>query len=545
MKRSLLFLIFALLVTNIFSAEVKSGQGIAYYKAGFSQVAKPLLINEYKSDTLTRSEICYYLGYIYFEENKTDSASLFFKRGMSAQPVYSLNAVGIAMLKMKSDLVGAEADIKSILKIKGNNKKEDIMIAISRAYLMNGQIEKALNYHEIAKNIKSKSAAAAVLLGDINLAKKDLGAACSNYEVAILYDENCKEAYIKYARAYKNANPTLSIEMLNRLKQKEPRFLLVDKELADIYYSQNNFEQAAQLYSNYLQSGNSNVQDLTKYAMTLFLNEDFTKSLEVANLGLQKAPRNPAFNRLAMWNNVDLKQYDNAIKAADLFFNHTDKPDLNYLDYRYYGQALRETKQFELAILQFQTALKMDSTKVELWKDISDMYNDKADYKNSITAYNKYLNYLSEDKKTADVIIALGKLYYSLGNNQAEDVIIRNEGLTHADSVFSVVATLEPTGYRGNFWRARANSALDPESSKGLAKPFYEQTATLIESKADPRFNTVLIECYSYLGYYSLVFKKDNALSLSFWNKIIAIDPNNATAKKAIEGIEKVMKGKK
>jgi len=544
MKRNFLVLIFSIFVYTALVAQVNVGQGVAYYKAGFSQVAKPLLLNEYKSDSLNRSNICYYLGNIYFEDIQLDSAAYFFNKGMSSQPITYFNVVGNIMLKMKTDLVGAELDIKNILKIKGNNKNENLMIAISRAYLANGNIEKAIVYHDKAKSIKSKSAASAVLLGDINLAKKDIGVACSNYEVAILYDENCKEAYIKYARAYKNANSQLSIQKLNELKVKDPSFLLVDKELADIYYSLNDFDKAAQLYDNYLKSGNSNVQDLTKYAMTLFLNKDFAKSLEVANLGLKKSPRNPAFNRLAMWNNVDLKKYDDAIKAADLFFNQTDKPDFTYLDYRYYGQALRETKQFDLSIQQFQTALKMDSTKVELWKDISDMYNDKADYVNSISAYNTYLKSLDETKKTGDIVIALGKLYYSLSSTESIDPLLKKDALTKADSVFAIVATLEPTGYRGNFWRARANSALDPETTLGLAKPFYEQTATLIESKADPRFNTVLIECYSYLGYYSLL-QKDNALSLSFWNKIVAIDPTNATAKKAIEGIEKAMKGKK
>lgn len=541
MKRYFLFLISSLIFSNLSANVFSDGQGIAYYKAGFPQVAKPLLLNEYKSDISAKSEICYYLGYIYLEDNQTDSASYYFNKGVGSQPLNSMNAVGLAMIKMKSDLIGAEADIKTILKIKGNNKKENIIIAISRAYLMNGKIEKALVYQSL---LKSKSASAAVLLGDINLAKKNVGVACSNYEVAILYDENCKEAYIKYARAYKNANPTLSIEMLNKLKQKEPNFLLVDKELADIYYTQNEFDKAAQLYESYLKSGNSNVQDLTKYAMTLFLNNDFAKSLEVAKLGIQKAPRNPAFNRLAMWTNIDLKKYDEALKAADSFFNKTDNPDFTYLDYRYYGQALRETKQFDLSIKQFQTALKMDSTKIELWKDISDMYNDKGDFSSSLEAYNKYLSYLTEDKKTGDVFIALGKLYYSLSSTDSIDAIQKEIALIKADSVFAIVAALEPTGYRGNFWRARSNSALDPETTRGIAKPYYEQTATLIESKADVRYNSILIECFSYLGYYFLL-QKNNALSLSYWDKILAIDPTNATAKKAIEGIKKAMKGKK
>ncbi|HLP06246.1 MAG TPA: tetratricopeptide repeat protein [Paludibacter sp.] len=540
MKRILLFLVCSLTLGALSATESGKGQGASYYNAGFPQVAKPLLLNEYKSNPANSSEVCYYLGNIYFEENNLDSAAYYFNIGTSAQPVSTLNTVGLIMMKMKSDMPGAENEIKNLLKIKGNKKNEALLISISRAYLVNGKLDKATEFQSMVKSLKPKSANGAVLLGDIRLAKNELGPACGSYETAILYDENCKEAYIKYARAYKNANPKLAISMLERLKQNQPDFLLADRELADIYYAQNNFEKAAELYEVYLKSGNSNVQDLTKYALTLFLNKNFEKSLEVANMGLQKAPRNPALNRLAMWNNIDLKRFEEGLKAADKFFNQTDKPDFTYLDYRYYGQALRETKQFDLSIQQFEIALKMDSTKTELWKDISDMYSDKGDLQNSINTYIKYMNSLSDDKKTADVKIALGKLYYSLGNSKDAGQDIKTNALLKADTIFAQVFSIEPTVYRGVFWRARTNSVLDPETSKGLAKPYYEQTVAIVEPKADSRYNSVLIECYSYLGYY-FILQNDNLNSLAYWNKIIAIDPNNATAKKAMDGIQKVL----
>jgi len=245
-----------------------------------------------------------------------------------------------------------------------------------------------------------------------------------------------------------------------------------------------------------------------------------------------------------MYNNVDLKHTEAAIKAADLFFNKSEKPEFTYLDYRYYGQALRDNKQIDLAIPQFEKALQIDSTKTELWKDISDMYSDKSDFIKSISAYTNYLNSLPAEKKDADAMMPLAKYYYSLGNDAKVEATVKKDYLLKADSIFAIVATDEPTGYRGNFWRARTNSALDPETTQGLAKPFYEKTVALVEPKADPRFNSVLSECYSYLGFYYLL-QKDNAQSMIYWNKILAIDPTNATAKKASEGITKAMKGKK
>lgn len=542
MKRFFFLILVLLSFSKIFSA-TEDIQGILYYNAGFSDVAKPLLIKELQSDNENKSLICFFLGNIYFQQNNIDSSAYYFNKGMASVPVSPLNSVGNIMIDIKNNPAKVEDDIKELFKVKGNKNNLDVVIALSRAFLSNGIADKALTYADEAKRIKPKSASVAVLLGDISLFNKDLGTACSNYETAIYYDDNCKEAYIKYARAYRNANPALSIEMLKKLQVKDPSFLLVDKELADLYYTQNDFENAAKNYSIYLQSGNSTTKDLVQYAMTLFLNKDFAKSLEVSTLGLQKDPRNPALNRLAMWNNIDLKNYEAGLKSADLFFNHSDNPDLSYLDFRYYGQALRETKNYDAAIIQFNKALKMDSTKIELWKDISDMFNDESKYAEAIPPYITYLNKLDDSKKDGDAIINLGKLYYSLATSTKNDSI-KKDALIKADSAFAKVAALEPDGYRGNFWRARTNSLLDPDSNKGLAQPYYFKTATLVESKNDPRFNPVLIECYSYLGYYSLI-QSDYPLSLSYWNKILAIEPDNSTALKAIAGIDKFLKAQK
>mgnify|MGYP000802141154 CR=1 FL=1 len=69
------------------------------------------------------------------------------------------------------------------------------------------------------------------------------------------------------------------------------------------------------------------------------------------------------------------------------------------------------------------------------------------------------------------------------------------------------------------------------------AKPYYEKVAEMLLAKNEPRYNSALIECYSYLGYYYLL-KSDYPVSKEYWNKILAIDPTNATAKKALDGIK-------
>ncbi|WP_044653979.1 tetratricopeptide repeat protein [Bacteroides congonensis] len=459
---------------------------------------------------------------------------------------------GVAKLKETIQTNPAQAAEEAEHLIKGKNKKNvELLVAVGEAYLDAGKLTEAQEYAALARKADGKSPMASVLEGDIAVKQKNAGLASQKYEEAIYFDPKCADAYLKYADIYKSASASLAIEKLEQLKALEPSNTAVDKKLAEIYYLKNDFSKAADAYSRFAMGPTATEEDLVKYAFALFLNHDFAKSLEVANMGLRKNPRHAAFNRLAMYNYTDLKRFDEAIKAADIFFNECDKADYSYLDYMYYGHLLEDLKKYDDAVVQYEKAVEMEPTKTELYKNISAAYEQKNDYKKAIGAYHKYYSSLDKEKQTPDLQFQFGRLYYGAGT-QPDSLTItvdeRKQALASADSVFQAIAVAAPDSYLGNFWRARANSALDPETTLGLAKPFYEEVATLLESKNDPHYNAALIECYSYLGYYYLLAIENPALkaeakankdtSRDYWSKILAIDPTNATAKRALDGIK-------
>lgn len=425
--------------------------------------------------------------------------------------------------------------------LKGKNKKNiDLVTSVARAYLDAGKLQDAETYLEMARKADNKDPKVSVLEGDIAFARKDVGHACQLYEQAIYFDPNFRDAYLKYAQAYKSVSPSQAIEKLQQLKAISPDCMEADKELAEVYYANNRFGKAAETYAKFIDTPIATEDDILKYAFALFLNHDFEKSLQVAEKGLQKNARHAAFNRLTMYNNVDLKRYEAAEKAADAFFNASDDADYSYLDHRYYGTLLNALKKYDQAILEYGKALKKDDTQIDLWREISDAYEQKNDYVQAIASYQKYYDALPHDTKTPEALFQLGRLYYGEGTSsdtlavQPED---RQAALQAADSVFALVATQAPDSYLGDMWRARTNSALDPETTEGLAKPYYEKVANQLLAKNDAKYNAALIECYSYLGYYYLL-KSDYPTSKEYWNKILAIDPTNATANKALDGIK-------
>lgn len=525
-----------LLIALFFACNTYATDGVSFFKAGFPDVAKPVLLSEFPVSA-NKAETCYYLGNCYYLEGKADSAAYYFTEGLKVNPLNQTNNVGLLMLKMKSQSAKITDDIiDEILSIKKNRKDIQLILSIASAYLYNGNTEKATEFQQAAQELQPENPSVFVLAGDIQ-ALSDRGKAAVNYEFAMNYDPKCIEAYIKYARVYKNVNPTLALEKLQLLEAKYPDFMLTEREFGDVYYAKNDFASAVKHYETYLNSGNkTTTSDLVKYAMALFMNHDFQKSIDIANKGLVNNPGNPAFNRLVMYNYIDLKKYDEGSKAASSFFNDSKGVVYNYLDFRYYGLLLKETKKYSQAIEQFKKAYSTDSTKVENLKDISDLYTEMSDYDNAISYYTKYASVSPKGDNKTELKMAIGKLLYKCGTDTIVTSDVRAKSLNRADSVFNEMVQLKPEDYRGNFWRARVNAALDPETTKGLAKPYYDLTVSFVEPKKDLRYKSILIECYSYLGWYMLV-QKDNATSLDYWKKILALDPTNAVALKGIQHV--------
>ena len=64
----------------------------------------------------------------------------------------------------------------------------------------------------------------------------------------------------------------------------------------------------------------------------------------------------------------------------------------------------------------------------------------------------------------------------------------------------------------------------------------FDKILALLEKKADAS-KPLIIECESYLGYYHFL-QKDYEQSKVYWNKILTLDPENETAKQALQGLQ-------
>ena len=459
---------------------------------------------------------------------------------------------GFSSAAMAQD--GTNADIDAVKKIisskpadldkqmkpyyKENKKNAENLVAFGREFMAAKDTANAKTYANYALQAsKNKCAAAFILLGDIEAISDNGGGAAAQYEQAIYVDPKNPDAYYKYANVYRKISPSGAVAKLNELRQQRPD-IAVDALAGRIYYMSNEFDKALAAYDK-ADKNKMEERDLSDYAMSAFFKQKYDKALEVAKFGLSKNPRHAAFNRLAFFNSTELKKYDDALMYADALFNKSDSAKFSYYDYTYYGNALIGAKQPQKAIEMYEKALKQEdmdnkAKRAGVVKQLSDAYRDMEDFPNAIKHYKDYL--ASMEKPTANDLAALASLHMQHGatlkdNEQAEAFKMADE--TYADLAQKYENAME----YATFMRARVNGQMDPDQSKGLAKPYYEKLVELIGPKTelDATEKARLKESYHYLISYYFIQKDDKATAKDYAAKMLVIDPENQIAKQVMD----------
>ena len=420
---------------------------------------------------------------------------------------------------------------------KKNKKNPDALVAIGRAFYEAQDTAQARTFALLADEAaKHKCAPAFILLGDIEAFANEGGKAAGYYNQATYTDPKDPAGYYKYALVYRKISPKGAVQKLADLKAQRPD-IEVDALSGHIYYLSNEFEKAREAYGK-VPVGKMEKNDIVEYAMASYFLGKHSEGLEKVKAGLAKEPRNAAMNRLAMFFNTELGNFDDAVKFGDALFNKSDSAKFSYLDYAYLGNAFNGLKQADKAIEQYNLALQSEfdnkAKRAGVVKQLSDAYAEKEDYINAIERYKEYLEGI--EKATATDMAALGSLYTQHAS-KLTDPVAKKEAFTQADGVYAGLAEkYENAVEYANFMRARVNAQMDPDSKQGLAKPYYDKLIELIAPKAekDASDKARLVEAYRYNIAYYFIVKEDKAQAKEFANKLIAIDPDNEVAKQIL-----------
>ena len=180
-------------------------------------------------------------------------------------------------------------------------------------------------------------------------------------------------------------------------------------------------------------------------------------------------------------------------------------------------------KQDSLGIIAFQKSLSINPDQQEILQLVGDTNFKNKKFPQAIEAYQKLISKRKEPKSLD--YFSIGRAYYY--NNQ----------FVEADSAFSKLIIMQPEMTVGYIWEANTKTQLDPESEKGLAKPYFEKV--IEKGSTNPEKNKKdLINAYKYLAYYSYL-KTDYPTAKSYYEKWLTLAPGDKDATDALDILNK------
>lgn len=477
------------------------------------------------------------LGRLYQMREMPDSAAYYFNRAGGATPA-GMVAEGRALLAQGKN---AEADAKFDAAAKATkNKDAKVLTMIAQAYGESDvkDINKPLTYVKTAEALSKGKDDPALMVarGDIYLlTDQGGGEAMSSFDRATAANPQSAEAfYKKGVLNVRSRNGADAKANLDKAIAINPQYAPAYKELAEMYFSSGQYDKAVSTFQQYTGMAEKSAKTDAEYASFLYLSKKYPESLAEVNKVLAVEPNNFTMNRLKAFNLYETGDYPGSLAAMDQFLKIAPADKVLPEDNAYRSKILLKMGKGgdAISVLQKSVASTTDpSKKNEALHDLASAYSSQKDYPNAIKTYRAIMATPNGD--LADQF-RLGSAYSS------------NKQFAQADSVYNIIITAKPTYVPAYLARAEANFGLDPESTKGTAKPHYEKYLEL--ASADPtKYRGGIIEANNYLGYYNLK-KGDKAAATPYYQKVLEIDPSNAdatNAMKIIKGVPRTSTAKK
>lgn len=544
--------------------------------------------------------------YVYFELGeavlqsfKSDSFSItkknaitkalgYFNEGIKADSLNPLNYVGLGIINLFSDNNTQGADnyfnkASSFIpekkkKVKDIHISTLIKLSTAELYSSNPRITKSKEYIARLKDLAPKNPDVYLAEGDILLYNaSNASDAISSYEKALSLN-NSAYTNVRIGRIY------LGARMMNDATKNFEDALKADsmfapayKGLGDLYYRTGKLSQAKSYYAKYLKMTGNNVPAKISYTKALFLAKDYDEALTSAQQVIKIDSSRTYLFRIAAYSALykDPPAVEVARYNMDKLFSIASKDMLIQRDYLNYGRILMlqhgSEEDNQKGIQMLETAYQQDTTNTEL---LTEIFRDAFTAKIYPVAV-KFLNInINKGANTAKNYLVLGRINYMMNDFRA------------ADS--AVVKAIEKDSANADayFLRADIASHLDTtnkKKSQAMAVSYYQKADTLASSNKQ-KYTRELTNAYFSLGDYymnsinppdlnksemycqkllalnpddkstqisalhSLAYiyakRKNFAKSKDYYETILKIDPNDDTARKGLNFVNKSLKAK-
>ena len=472
-----------------------------------------------------------------FKES-ADSALLLYRTGNEKDPRNPLNLVGMGAIKLlEKDKAGSkvlfdQAYEKTQTKLFGNKpgsltnyEKALVLTKMAEAYVLANFRDTTVTLPLCleAEKYDPKNPDIYIVHGDAYLVANDGNNANVMYNKAKDLDPKSPKAIMRTGNLwYRNKAYLVALEYYQQATKVDSTFAPVYRELAKLYSLARQYDQSIVAYKKFLELSSNNISAKIRYAGVLMSAKQYELAVVLINEILKEDSSRNDLNRALAYAYYETGFFDKGLVSIKKFFSRTKPDKILTSDWVYYGKLLVKTKQDSLAIEKFKTALILEPENLDI---MSEMANAYSRMKNFPLAAEYYEKVLGKEKPSHVDYYNLAKSYMGM------------KEFKKADSVLAIAVTIQPDFIPGYYLRASANANLDPETTEGRAKPYYE--ALIEKLAANPgKYTRELTSSYEYLAYYYLK-SKDYPKSKEFYNKVLEIDPANKNALDALEVLKK------
>ncbi len=453
-----------------------AGAKALYQKALQANSANPLLLAG--------------MGHIELLEGKTQDAKNRFETAISlsqSKNAAVLNAIGLANVMAKDgDATYAIDKLKQAAAIKKMNDP-DVFINLGDAYKKIGEGGPAQTAYESALTFNPKYARAPYRIGKI-------------YQTQGIAQ---KEIYMRY---------------FNDAIAMDPSFGPVYENLYQLLYL-TDVTKSAEYLEKYLANTDDDPKNCYYRASMKYAQGLFKESIALAD-GCFKSDPNP-YSKLYGIEAYAYNKLGDSVNAKELFekyFKVADPATIGAGDYSTYASVLLKfpgNDSITGTYVDKAVALDtLEANKSTYIKSMAGFYDGQKRYKEAADWYTKLVTIKKIPTKTD---------LYNAGYNY-----FRSGNYDKAITQFDIYSEKYPEDAFSYYMKGKSNWAIDSTLELALANPSFEKTIE-VGAKDSIKYKNQLIGSYKYfIVYYASSAKKDKALALSYCDKVLAIDPNDA-----------------
>ncbi len=495
--------------------------GVKMYKYERYQSAEKILMPLAPGNALAN----YYFGLSQLAQGDINGAQATFNK----YPQDVANMAGLARVAFAQKNMAQGTQIAAAVAAKGKKKEWEpwkyAADAITYSDEANTQqnIQQAIEWYKKALD-GNDNADLRLSLGDAYEKIQDGGDAENGYEAVAAKDPKNTFAYTHMGSLwYAAKNYPLALENYSKAKMTDPANPLPYHDLALAYELVGNYDSALNNIQKYYDLSDKSPDDEASYMDILFLSKHYSEAINKANMLMARGVKNPRFNGILAYSQLETHDSVNALKNVRLYFAQQNPKKIYQLDYLNYANILLANGMNDSANYYFNKSVVIDTSrnKSDAYRKIAESFKNNKEYSKSAEWYSRLI---SEYPETHAIDYFWGVVMYFY----AKDYV-------NADAKAAKFEEKYPDEASSTYWHARVKAAIDNEAKVGDAVPYFTKWLNKVGPNYDKKNDMKIAYEYLLLYYYN---KSDKENIKDYEEKIRAIDPSDALMLQ-IEGIEK------